>query len=470
MQTVLRTFNPVLNTENKPKYYPDKKNELVKRLNYISKKFSLQKNFNLEKRILFLQKLSEGLTNNKNKIAFFYCSESGLSQERFLKEFDRLLFQIGQYADFLSEGFKDSKEIRTKDSSYQKKQLPIGPVLVLGASNFPLAYSTAGGDTIAAFSAGCPVIFKAHPYHIGTSLCVAKIISQSLKNSNTPEWYFTHVIDWPNHRLTELLIKHSTIKAAAFTGSRETGVLLQKYVFKRPEPIPFFAEMGSLNPIVIDKSILNKVKSTFLKKIIYSINDDGGQFCTKPGIIFLPNTQKGKETLDSLIEIWMKEPFFYPIHPKIQENYNQLIKSLKVKYPKNRFFFQGSKVSQQFEKVAFLFQMNELSNQDNIFKEVFGPFSVFILYNHLDEVEEVLLKLGGQLTGSFFGKKFNSKILNVFEQNCGRIIFNDVPTGVQVNKNMHHGGPFPASSDARFTAVGTDSILRFIRPVTLQNF
>ena len=470
---MLQTFNPILNKENDVLYVPDCIIEIKSRLKEIQTCFNLEKPLSESKKIAFLITLRSEFEKRKNEIEKIYSQESGLSKERFNSEFSRMIIQFKHFENHLQNRINVKTENivdTTSKITFSKEFLPIGPVLVLGASNFPLAYSTAGGDSISALCAGCPVIIKAHPFHLGTSSLVAKIIENCLKKIKIPTWYFTHVIDHPDHRHVEFLLKSSEVKAVGFTGSKHIGIRLQSIVSSRIESIPFFAEMGSINPIIIDESSISEKNSSLALKLVKSINNDAGQFCTKPGLIFLPNNTKSENFIDLITQIWKEEPFYYALHPSILKNYNEKIYALHKAFPENLILNQIGVEKQHFDKNAFVFLLNKLTSHPIIFEEIFGPCTHFVLYDNIDSVIEIIHFMGRQLTGTYFGKEICEKVVEAFKKKCGRIIFNDVPTGVKVVKNMHHGGPFPASSDCRFTSVGNDSILRFLKPVTLQNF
>ena len=403
-----------------------------------------------------------------------YQLESALSENRFNAEFNRLLIQIDHFSEILrkedSESPIEHALLHDKPVTYKKITLPIGPVLVMGSSNFPLAYSTLGGDTVSAFAAKCPVIVKAHPYHLATSSFISDLIEKAMSTAQIPDWFYSHIIDFKDHRHVAFLIKHSSIKALGFTGSQKVGKHLINLASTRKDPIPIFAEMGSLNPVVIDFDIDQTLVDSISKQLVVSVNSDAGQFCTKPGVIFIPNNHQGKQIKAKFHSEWKKEPFFYMLHPNIQKNYLEIIDKWKLAYPKNLHENTEGPMPNQGSKVSFCFSTKEINTYKIVFEEFFGPCVVFVEYNDLKEVYPIIETLEGQLTGSFFGSTFNPSLLNLFKRWCGRIIFNDVPTGVNVLKSMHHGGPFPASSDVRFTAVGQDSVKRFQKQVTLQNF
>ena len=471
----LRTFNPFQNSENNSLFIPDTPRDVKKRLDYIGYQFAENPPLSKKKIESFFDVTIQKLQVSKGQLFTIYSAESALSKERYDAEFDRLIFQLKHFSSFV----KTSPNTESVEEGnlggfivpYIKKTYPIGPILVMGSSNFPLAYSTLGGDTVSAFAAQCPVIVKAHPFHLGTSSFVASIVEEVIEEVGLPDWFFTHIIDYKDHRNTDLIVQHPALKGIGFTGSQRIGKLILEKVRERVnDPIPVFAEMGSINPVVLGEKLSIDSIEGISKKMVTAVNTDAGQFCTKPGVIFLPNTNAGQKFLSSFHESWKKEPHYFMLHPTIEMNYQERIKKWRNNYPNNALAsIEGSKINHG-QKISFCFSAIQVMKENIEFEEVFGPCTFFVLYDQMEEVYSILKRMEGQLTGSFFGKVFDEKLLQIFEKMCGRVIHNDVPTGVNVLKSMNHGGPFPASSDVRFTAVGMDSVKRFQKAVTLQNF
>lgn len=415
-----------------------------------------------ELRKKFFVNLTLALKESEQALKQVYCAESSLSEERFEREFRRMLVQISAYS---KEGFLLSKKRIRKvlsERTLERLWTPIGPVLVFGASNFPLAYGTLGGDTIGAMAAGCPVIVKGHPLHAGTSILLASIAAQSLESLKLPQGIFGHILG-EGYGIGSQLIQDERIHAGVFTGSLEGGMSLFRLAQQRKSPIPFFAEMGSLNPIIMMRNISNREE--VMDQLTLAVTEDAGQFCTKPGILLVPNDQL-KEMLKMLHEKMQKRSSFPMLHPSIFINYNARLQAIEACFPVIRF---SNQVAWNADRAYVHCSIEQFLKTPVLQQEVFGPFICLVGYSETEEIKPLLTCIGGQLTITFFGNNPEKEVLWKIAKNCsGRIVVNGVPTGVSVERSMNHGGPFPASTDARFTSVGEASILRFFRPVSVQ--
>jgi NADP-dependent aldehyde dehydrogenase len=346
----------------------------------------------------------------------------------------------------------------------------IGPVVVFGASNFPLAYSTVGGDTVAAWVAGCPVIVKSHPMHAGTGELVASCILSAVKKSGMPEGIFSN-LNGKTFRVGEKLVIHSKIRAVGFTGSLKGGRAIYDLAARRSEPIPVFAEMGSVNPVILaNEDEVNLKENAFL--LARSVTNDAGQFCTKPGLIFIQK-DKAASFLMYFEQALKDADSFTMLHPEIYQRYcNRLDEVAKVSGLEQRRFKRGDGVLEAIVSVSYT-SISVFLKDKVLHEEVFGPHVLVVTYEELKQVEQGLKMLGGQLTTSIFCEnpvKFEqSGIVAVLYEMSGRVNWNGVPTGVVVNGSSNHGGPYPASTDSRFSAVGLDSWRRFARAVVFQN-
>lgn len=467
-----KTFNPNKNQFNAPCYFLDHIDQVEKKLVSAKKAAQLLSQIKERELSIFLKKIKAELLVSKSAIHNCYCAESGLDDSRFEVEFNRTLEQLEHFSDYIlsADWRNESQEMIEKgDKSFKKIKIPIGPVLVLGASNFPLAYSTIGGDSVAALAAKCPIIIKAHPYHVGTSLEVMKAIERAIEKTSFPKGTVTHVID-NRYNLAEYLTKHSTVKGIGFTGSLSGGKAIIGYAQSRNIPIPVFAEMGSTNPIIILKGNQLEKESIVANKIGFSVCNDRGQFCTKPGLIFIPKTDYGRK-LCSLLKIQITTFKSGPmLHPKIKERFEGIISKIK----EASFDVHESGIEKPFHvaNTLAIIDQADFKKSPLIASEIFGPYTTVVMYDDIQVIEEYLTECKGQLTCSIFGNtdkaEEKKKIVNLAIERVGRIIINDVPTGVVVSKAMQHGGPYPASSDSRFTAVGSASIFRFVRDVTIQ--
>lgn len=472
MSAGFRTFNPSQNTWNTEEYFPTSEVALAEKLNTLSLAQSIYGKLSAESRADFLMAIHASLEQRKEHIRTFYLKESGLSNTRFETEWKRTLTTIQLFEQYLRNQyiFEKTEEFPIDSIRIQKVTLPIGPVLVLGSSNFPLAYSTAGGDTIAAFAAGCCVLVKAHAMHAGTSVQVAECIEEARKTVNLPEGVFTHVLD-DGFQHAQKLCLDERIQAIGFTGSFKGGKALMDLAYSRKNPIPVFAEMGSVNPVVIDENLSSEQQETVAEKLALSICNDAGQFCTKPGVIFIPHGQTGEHFTERLKQTIAETNAVPMLHPNIHGNFENgktKIGSISgVKFTSSSFPQKGIEGLWALAET----DVNTFIEYQRLQEEIFGPFSLLVTYNNKEELHTGLEALSGQLTGSIFYETHTDLVTDCIEmlsRKVGRIILNDVPTGVRVTETMHHGGPFPASSDVRFTAVGPDSIQRFQKYVSIQ--
>jgi NADP-dependent aldehyde dehydrogenase len=471
-----QTFNPQLNDFNPERYNSSTQEDVELALEKSQKAFlSYSKSNPTLRSQLFLQIVQE-LETAKSTIEAFYCSESGLSKTRFEVEFTRTIFQLTSFSDFLLNNWKQLETFTQASHnlpSLRKIQQAIGPVLVMGSSNFPLAYSTIGGDSVAALAAGCPVIVKAHPMHVGTSLEVSNCILSAIRKLRLEEGIFQHLID-DGFEVATQLITDARIQAVGFTGSIRGGRAIMDLASKRKSPIPVFAEMGSANPVVFLENGFEEKINHFAPLFAGSICNDAGQFCTKPGLFFIPSGEKGDELAARLTAEVMDSRPFLMLHPSIKNNFERLKKERSIFSPKTFIEKDGELHPMQGKPAILTIDSKLFINETTLQEEVFGPFALIIRYENLEDLSQCLNQLHGQLTGSIISKTTTDAtfiaVLNIFSQKVGRIILNAIPTGVRVDEAMNHGGPYPASSDSRFTAVGTQSITRFLRNLTFQNF
>jgi len=471
-----QTFNPHLNDFNSTIYYSSSVEEVEFALQKLQEATLTFSNSTAIQRSQLLKEISIELSTNKQVIQSFYCNESGLSKERFETEFSRTLHQLASFSNFLEYEW-EKLEIFTNtfenSPSLRRKKVAIGPVLVMGSSNFPLAYSTIGGDSVASLAAGCPVVVKAHPMHVGTSLEVANCVFRAISKLELNEGIFQHLID-DGLEIAKQLINDTRIKAVGFTGSIKGGRALMDLASARKSPIPVFAEMGSANPVVFLEHGFEDKMEYFTTIFAQAVCMDAGQFCTKPGLIFIPKTIKGDELTSFLIQKVLNQSAFYMLHPNIKNNFERLKKERASISPNS--FYESTKILHDMQGRQAVLEIDSdfFLKHVQLQEEVFGPFTLIIRYFEFEDLENCLLSLDGQLTGSLIADRTQNlhfdKIVDLLASKVGRLILNGIPTGVRVDQAMNHGGPYPASSDSRFTAVGTQSIYRFLRNVTFQDF
>ena len=477
-----QTFNPELNKNNNQIFYEASDDEILESVNLAKIAFERYKKTTPKERSNFLNSIADEILAVSDNLLEVYCSETGLPAGRSRGELKRTIGQLRSFADLALDGswveasidtaIPDREPIPKPD--LRKMLIPLGPIVVFGASNFPLAYSTAGGDTASALAAGCPVIVKSHPMHAGTGEIVSGAIISAVKKNNMPNGIFSN-LNSKDINVGVQLVNHTNIKAIGFTGSLKGGRSIYDLASKRETPIPVFAEMGSTNPIII---MPDKIKNDYQElavKFAKSITVGSGQFCTNPGMIISIKGDEMDKFIECLkLEINKIEPTCM-LHPNIHNAYNSNAKQA-IANKNVEILYQSDYVSKQNypEHILATVNSDEFISNKNIHHEVFGPFSLIIKCNDMDDLKKVVTSIQGQLTGTIIGENDeiyqNQDLIDLLGERVGRIIFNGVPTGVEVCPSMLHGGPYPATTDSRFTAVGIHSIKRWVRPFSYQDF
>lgn len=457
-----KTYNCLLNKENEARFCVANQEETNQAIALAIQAFSSYRNCDIEQRHQFLIAIGEELAANREALIAQFCMESSLSESRANIELDRTIFQLKNYADYLLNSNWNRPIQSNEKFSISTKLHPIGPVVIFGASNFPFAYSTIGGDTVSALVAGCPVIVKSHPMHAGTSCLVAECIIRIAQKLNLPDGVFSHLLD-DGHDVAATLIQDERIKAVGFTGSIRGGRALMDLAAKRKSPIPVFAEMGSLNPVVFLPTSLNQQVDKWVEEYTQAISNDAGQFCTKPGLLFLAKNQASTKFVRKLQQQLNNIEAKCHLHPHLFTVFKAKVSA----------YFEWIECNLPFHSQPCLrvVESDEFMKNEFLREEFFGPQSIAIFYEDFDELLSMLGLLGGQLTGTLIGDENSSEfklLLDVLQEKAGRIILNGVPTGVTVCDAMVHGGVYPAASDSRFTAVGNQSVYRFLRPIALQ--
>lgn len=478
----LKTFNPMLNTDNPWVFTEATQDEIEEAATLASNAFESYRKCSGIEKAAFLNAIADEILVLGEDLLVQYCNESGFPKGRAEGERGRMINQLRSFAEMLTEGSWIQATIDTAMPERQpvpkedlrKLFIPLGPVVVFGSSNFPFAFSTAGGDTASALASGCPVIVKSHSMHIGTGEMVASAVIKAAQKTNMPEGVFSNLIGGGT-TLGTSLVKHPLVKAVGFTGSIKAGRALFDLAVQRPEPVPVFAEMGSINPVVLLPNGLKGNSQKWATAYAASITMGAGQFCTNPGLLI---GMKGKE-LDQFSEelaiaIEKIDPFCM-LHPSMQKSFNEGV--LKMSSQKEVF-----RVAQYQKEVQPNYGAQTVLSVDGktflenktLHHEVFGPFSIIVQCDDEIQLLQIIKELEGQLTGTIIGEtdelKVYKDVVEALQNRVGRLIFNGVPTGVEVCPSMIHGGPYPASSDSRFTAVGIHSVYRWVRPFSYQNW
>ncbi len=438
----------------------------------------------LEQRALFLEEIAEGVLALGDTLIERVMAESGLLRGRVESERGRTVGQLRLFVSLLRAGrflgatfdtpLPDRLPLSRPDLRTQK--IGLGPVAVFGASNFPLAFSVAGGDTAAALAAACPVVAKAHPSHLGTSELVAGVIQRAIASAGMPEGVFSLLIDDAANSVSTALVQHPAIQAVAFTGSRRIGLLLVSLASQRTVPIPVFAEMSGINPVFVLPAALEARCQAIAQGLIDSATVGTGQLCTKPGIavgIAGKSFDNFRAAAKAALEV--KESATM-LSSDIQRAYAQGIDHWKCDSGVDQIAMAGTEPSYSCAGRPALFATTaaHFLVTPHLLEEVFGPTTLLIECSDEKELIGIANHLDGQLTATLqmdtADMGLARTLLPILEQKAGRILVNGFPTGVEVGYAMVHGGPFPATSDSRVTSVGAMAIDRFLRPVCYQNF
>ncbi len=435
-----------------------------------------------ERRAEFLIEIAQQIMDLGDELIERCCAETGLPEVRILGERRRTIGQLQMFAKLVEEGSWVEASIDTAQQDREpvpkpdirRMLVPMGPVAVFAASNFPLAFSTAGGDTASALAGGNPIIVKAHGAHPGTSALIGSAIVKAAQKTEMPEGVFS-LLHGAGSSVGQALIKHPGIKAAGFTGSQTAGRILYNLANQRPDPIPFFAEMGSVNPVLILPSAVQNRADETVEMLAGSITMGVGQFCTNPGLIL---SLEGKELEPFMGELGQALGAIdsgIMLSDKIAGTYKVELEKVLHQKGINVEALGGETNAPNSGRPTLVSVSGEVFlDNPNLAEEIFGPYSMVVKCRDKDQLNAVLTSLKGQLTGTVIGNEkeiaeFQSAVDQVREK-VGRLIFNGVPTGVEVCPSMQHGGPYPASSDSRFTSVGTAAIKRFVRPVAFQSW
>jgi len=443
--------------------------------------FAEYRNVSLKKRAEFMRSIAVEMDAQGDRLIEVAKRETHLPEARLRNERARTIFQLNSYADAVESGIWMDIRIDTAipdrnppKADLRKTMIPLGPVVVFGAANFPFAYSTAGGDTACAFAAGCPVIVKAHPAHAETSEMVAEAILTAAKKTKMPDGIFFHV-HGQSFEVGKALVTHTYTKAVGFTGSYVGGKQLYDWANQRKEPIPVFAEMSSINPVFLLPGKLKEAAAEVASVYAGSITLGVGQFCTNPGLIVGIDGSELDKFMELLsIEMKKVQPGEM-LHKGISKNYHEKRKqALGQSGVDTVVVAEQAATEDQGEATLASASAGAFLNNPVLHQEVFGPYSIVIRCKNMEEMVTIAKKTEGQLTATLMATnediKDNPELVDAVRQICGRFILNSVPTGVEVCFSMHHGGPFPSTTDSRFTSVGADGIKRFARPISYQNW
>ncbi|MGY4659716.1 aldehyde dehydrogenase (NADP(+)) [Pseudomonas chlororaphis] len=432
-----------------------------------------------QRRAQFLEAVADELDALDDEFIALVCRETALPTARIQGERKRTSGQMRLFAEVLRRG--DFYGARIDRALPERQPLPrpdlrqyrigLGPVAVFGASNFPLAFSTAGGDTAAALAAGCPVVFKAHSGHMATAERVADAIVRAAQASGMPAGVFNMIF---GGGVGEALVKHPAIQAVGFTGSLKGGRALCDMAAARPQPIPVFAEMSSINPVIVLPQALQARAQTIARDLTASVVQGCGQFCTNPGLVIGIRSPQFAAFTEQVARLIGDQPAQTMLNAGTLGSYGKGLQKL-LAHPGIEHLAGASQAGNQARPQLFKADARLLVEGDEVLQEeVFGPTTVFVEVADQAQLNAALHGLRGQLTATLIGEPADfvqfGELTALLEQKVGRILLNGYPTGVEVCDAMVHGGPYPATSDARGTSVGTLAIERFLRPVCFQNY
>jgi NADP-dependent aldehyde dehydrogenase len=475
---VVNAFNPSSGEKLEGDFYAASPEDANKALKKAEKAFVDYRKLSGKRRAEFLEAIADEILELGDQLVHRAMAETALPEGRIVGERGRTVGQLRLFASLIRKGhwvdatidtaLPDREPIPRPD--IRKMLIPVGPVVVFTASNFPLAFSTAGGDTASALAAGNPVIVKAHESHLGTNQLVSEAIQKAAKKCEIPDGVFSSLIG-SGYELGKTLVQHPKVKSVAFTGSFNGGRALFDLATKRLEPIPVFAEMGSINPVILLPEKLKEGPEKIASIYATSITLGVGQFCTNPGLIIGMKSKELEEFASSLGEQIARSEAGIMLNTSILKNYTSSKETILQKADVETIV--DSDIKDRAGAAIAMVDAADFLKDPNLAEEIFGPYSLIVKCDDILQVISVLKSVSGQLTTTIMCTDDEvldyHHLIEAATQAAGRVIFNGVPTGVEVCYAMQHGGPYPATTDSRFTSVGTDAIKRFARPVAFQS-
>ena len=431
------------------------------------------------RRAVFLRTIGEQILELGDELVETACAETGLPAMRIQGERGRTVGQLNLFADLLDNGeyqavidLADAERAPLPKPDTRLGYLPLGVVGVFAASNFPLAFSTAGGDTASALAAGCPVVMKAHAAHPATAELIAQAILKAIELSEIDLGVFS-LIQGKNYAISSQIVTHPLVKAVGFTGSERVGMILQQQINQRAEPIPFYGELGSVNPQFILPNKLSNDASEIATNLVASLMMGQGQFCTSPGVWFAIEGEQYNQFTETAAAEIAKTQAGVMLTPGIANSYKQAVSQWQD-ISGVELLAQGQAGAEHFCQAAlFSTDLATFSANALLQEEVFGSSALIVKCADFNEMLQAINLLKGNLTASIHGLESDieeaKQVALATAHKVGRLIYNQMPTGVEVCASMNHGGPFPASTQIRTTSVGSEAIKRFQRPICYQN-
>jgi alpha-ketoglutaric semialdehyde dehydrogenase len=475
-------MNAITNQTMHEKFADASEQEIEQAIDKANHAFVSYSQLTAEKKAFFLRTIGEQIIALGDDLVDMACAETGLPAMRIQGERGRTVGQLGLFANLLETGeyhavvdLADANRVPLPKPETRLGYLPLGAVAVFAASNFPLAFSTAGGDTASALAAGCPVVMKAHAAHPGTAELVGQAISKAIEICGIDTGVFS-LIQGKNYAISSQIVTHRLIKAVGFTGSERVGMILQRQINERAEPIPFYGELGSVNPQFILENKLAESAKELAQGLVASLMMAQGQFCTSPGIWAYVTNENTVTFEASASQAISETAAGVMLTPGIANAYNNAVKQWQSIVGVD-CLAQGKAPSAEqahfCSSALFATDLATFKANNELHEEVFGSTALIIRCKDQVEMMEFIALLKGNLTASIHASE---KDLQIAQQialaaahKVGRLIYNQMPTGVEVCASMNHGGPFPASTQIRTTSVGSEAIKRFQRPICYQN-
>ncbi|MCJ7956626.1 MAG: aldehyde dehydrogenase (NADP(+)) [Pseudomonas sp.] len=476
----IRAINPATDAPLEPAYAGGSREHVEQACALAWAAFDTYRETSLAERASFLDVIADTIEALGDELIERAMAETGLPRPRIQGERGRTCAQLRSFARTVRAGEWLGVRVDTAQPERQplprpdlrQRQVPLGPVAVFGASNFPLAFSVAGGDTASALAAGCPVVVKAHGAHPGTSELVGRAVAQAVKACGLPDGVFS-LLYGAGTDIGIALVTDPRIKAVGFTGSRNAGIALTQAAQARPEPIPVYAEMSSINPVYLFPAALQARGEALAQGFVASLTQGAGQFCTNPGLVIAVAGSALDAFIASATQLLRGCAAQTMLTPGIFRAYQSGVSTL-AEHARIAATGQAAEGPNQGQAHLFVAPAHDFLRNQHLQAEVFGAASLVVVCASEDEVRQVTEHLEGQLTATLHLDDADvaraKALLPVLERKAGRLLVNGWPTGVEVCDAMVHGGPFPATSDSRNTSVGTAAILRFLRPVCYQDF
>lgn len=481
-QQIFQAVNPATGEKIGPMFHEATPAEIDRALELAQQAFEHYRKVDADTKTAFLERVADELERLGNALVDRAAVETGLSPDRLTAERTRTVNQTRMFAALVREGswvearidtaLPDRKPVARPD--LRRMLLPIGPVVVFGASNFPLAFSVAGGDTASALAAGNPVVFKAHPAHPGTCELTARAIASAVEAAGLPEGLFS-MVHGTSEDVGLRLVRHRLARAVGFTGSLRGGRSLFDAAAARAEPIRVYAEMGSINPVFLLPGAVRERGPALAEGLKQSVTLGVGQFCTNPGLVIGLQDDSFAGFVQKVGELFAATVPGTMLHAGISQAYQQGVERFRqVDGVRIAGQSKSDPAAGQARAVAFMTDIETFLRNQQLSQEVFGPSTLIVAGRSDQELKDLATSLEGHLTAAIHGTEQDLDryqwLVSILEDKVGRLIFNGFPTGVEVSAAMHHGGPYPATTDVRSTSVGTAAIQRFARPICYQNF